>query len=102
MVFGPGALVLVWSLLFVSVVQGALVNRTIDDWFGDSQSSQRPVFSPTGDTWKDEQCVGCAINPDTSKAFQGTYTAATYGKGGNPISVTMDFEGAWIALEGMY
>jgi hypothetical protein len=92
MVFGPGALLLCFSLLFC-VVQGAIVNRTIDDWFGDSETGTRPVFLPTGNTWKDEQCTDCAINPDTGKAFQGTYTAATFGKGNDPISITMDFEG---------
>ncbi|KAH6902734.1 hypothetical protein BKA70DRAFT_1304390 [Coprinopsis sp. MPI-PUGE-AT-0042] len=95
MVPGPVALLLLFSLLFCTT-QGAIVNRTIDDWFGDSETGVRPVFLPTGNTWKDEQCTDCAINPDTGRAFQGTYTAATYGKDGDPISITMDFEGTAI------
>lgn len=80
---------------FLPLVTAATVNRTIDDSFGDSQTGQTVVYSPsTGGTWKDENCVGCAIAPDTSQTFDGTYTAATYNPGMGSMGITMQFTGA--------
>ncbi|KAF9065715.1 hypothetical protein BDP27DRAFT_1154044, partial [Rhodocollybia butyracea] len=67
----------------------------IDDGFGDSVTGQKPVFLPTTPgIWANQDCTGCSIQPPTSDAFDGTYTAATY----HPttisnISITFDFIG---------
>ncbi|KAJ3745054.1 hypothetical protein DFH05DRAFT_1115011 [Lentinula detonsa] len=89
----PGAL---FFLTFLSnlcaVVVGTAANRSIDDTLGDSVTGQRPIFLPaTSGVWEDETC--CALQPPTSSAFSGTYTAATYNSGLKNISITFDFTG---------
>ncbi|PPQ88330.1 LOW QUALITY PROTEIN: hypothetical protein CVT25_012441 [Psilocybe cyanescens] len=95
---GPGALFFLYFLGFgpLLVVAG-IVNRTIDDSFGDSQTGLQVTYLPTtSGVWKDETCIGCAINADTSQTFKGTYTAATYAPSLNSISITMKFNGTAI------
>lgn len=96
---GPGALLLLLLFGFgpLFVIAG-IVNRTIDDTFGDSQTGLGVAYLPTtAGVWKDELCVDCAIKPDTSQTFKGTYTAATYAPSLNRISITMKFNGALIS-----
>ncbi|KAF8891361.1 hypothetical protein BD779DRAFT_1670977 [Infundibulicybe gibba] len=93
----PGALVFVYTLLLFQVTLGAITNRTIDDTLGDSVSHVRPVYSPSqGGIWEDATCKGCRIAPDASKAFQGTWTAATYNPGLKAISIDLAFKGTAI------
>ncbi|EFI28295.1 hypothetical protein CC1G_13824 [Coprinopsis cinerea okayama7 len=97
MVLGPCFQFLSLFLVIFSslgVADAQIVNRTIDDWFGDSQTNVRPRFLPTTTgVWKDETCRDCAINPDTSRAFRGTYHAATYSPELGSMSIEMSFEG---------
>jgi len=87
----PGALVL---FNFFRGTLGDPVNRTIDDSRGDSVTNQKPTFLPvTKGVWEDQTCAGCAIQPDKSLAFDGTWIAATYNAGLGNISVTFDFKG---------
>ncbi|KAF8998269.1 hypothetical protein BDQ17DRAFT_1428557 [Cyathus striatus] len=79
-----------------SFTLAGIVNRTIDDSFGDSQTSQKPLYLPRAGVWDDQTCKTCAINPDPSKAFMKTYTAATYSPDINNISISMGFEGTAI------
>ena len=71
------------------------VNRTIDDSYGDSQTGQLVVYLPEVDIpWHNQTCGGCAIRPDVSQVFMGTYTAATYHPGRPPnMNITMQFNG---------
>ncbi|PFH51669.1 hypothetical protein AMATHDRAFT_58420 [Amanita thiersii Skay4041] len=74
-----------------------LVNRTIDDSLGDSETGFRPIFRPvTPGVWEDQTCKSCFIQPDRRKAFDGTWTAATYNSGLKNISVTLEFPGVAI------
>jgi len=96
---GTGSLFLFLLAWFLSPVTAALVNRTIDDTFGDSTTGVKVIYSPQDDsTWKDQTCVGCAIRPPTAKAFRGTYTAATYNPDIKDFSITMDFTGELFSL----
>ncbi|KAJ4487574.1 hypothetical protein J3R30DRAFT_3429333 [Lentinula aciculospora] len=95
----PGALFFLTSFTNVAVVGGTAVNRSIDDTLGDSVTGKRPMFLPTLlGTWEDETCAGCALQPPTSSAFRGTYTAATYNPGLKNISITFDFAGTAIYI----
>ncbi|KAE9396740.1 hypothetical protein BT96DRAFT_884472 [Gymnopus androsaceus JB14] len=78
-----------------AVVRSTAVNRSIDDTLGDSVTGQKPVFLPsTPGVWANNtQCGGCGLQPPTSSAFDGTYTAATYNPGLENISITFDFTG---------
>ena len=76
----------IFILLPISLCFAAGTNRTIDDGLGDVitglQVEYLPLNSPnnTGEPfWKHEdQCNGCAILPDRTKAFDETWTATTY------------------------
>lgn len=88
-------LILLLGVVFVLNVVLAATNRTIDDTLGDSVTGSRPKYSPVPGVWEDATCKGCAIQPDPSLAFDGTWTAATY----NPnisTSIELNFKGTAI------
>ncbi|KAF8197599.1 hypothetical protein BJ912DRAFT_953983 [Pholiota molesta] len=86
---GPGALSwLVFAWLLPSLVFAGVVNRTIDDSFGDSQTGLQVTYQPGGGC--------CAIKPDVAQAFKGTYNAATYNPGLGSVNITMQFNGTAI------
>ncbi|KAL0946546.1 hypothetical protein HGRIS_012751 [Hohenbuehelia grisea] len=92
-----------WSWLFYLVFlrfsSAASTNRTIDDTNGDSITGIKPVYLPTTTgVWKNAGCGHCAVTPDKLKAFQGTWTSATYNPGLNNISVNFNFEGTAIYI----
>jgi hypothetical protein len=79
--------------LALSMPRAALVNRTIDDTFGDSVTGQTPVYLPTT-PWAGPSCTTCAIVPNKSLAFDGTWTAATYNPNlFNNMNITFSFTG---------
>ena len=84
------------SLLLATVTlsSAVLVNRTIDDQFGDPITSTYPVYSPVGDWQQGATCSDCAIKPDVSKAFDGTWHDSTFYPGSTPKSVSVTFNGA--------
>ncbi|KAJ3550094.1 hypothetical protein NMY22_g632 [Coprinellus aureogranulatus] len=91
------ALQVLACLVRLQVAWAAVVNRTIDDTFGDSETRRLPLYLPSiGEVWKGPECVGCAINPDTSKAFKNSYQAATYAPDSGKISITLTFNGTAI------
>ncbi|KAF5386633.1 hypothetical protein D9615_001527 [Tricholomella constricta] len=70
-----------------------VVNRTIDDYFGDPATGKAPIYAPPA-VWAGPECQGCAINPDPKQAFNGTWTAATYQqKFEHGISIHLSFKG---------
>ncbi|KAJ7651124.1 hypothetical protein FB45DRAFT_889739 [Roridomyces roridus] len=72
-----------------------LTNRTIDDTNGDNVTGVVPTYTPSS-SWAGPSCQGCAILPDTSKVFDGTYHAATYGPDLGSLAISMDFTGVAI------
>ena len=86
----PFLIPFLWNL---QLVLAGIVNRTIDDGFGDSDTLRPVTYFPTSYAWQNATCkaIGC-LSPDVSKAFNGTYTAATYFPPGS-ISITMKFNG---------
>ena len=90
----PGALFLILFLWNFQLVLAGIVNRTIDDGFGDSDTLRKVTYLPTtSSVWQNASCTGCSIRPDTSRAFKGTYTAATYNPQLGSMSITMKFNG---------
>ncbi|KAF5386634.1 hypothetical protein D9615_001525 [Tricholomella constricta] len=74
-----------------------VTNRTIDDTTGDVVTGARPVYLPTTSfTWEDATCKRCAITPDPSQAFKGTWTAATYKPELVSMSIELSFRGTAI------
>ncbi|KAF8891355.1 hypothetical protein BD779DRAFT_1514735 [Infundibulicybe gibba] len=57
-----------------------------------SRELGRPVYLPNG-PWKPGACGGCRIQPNPSKAFQGTWTSATFHPELKNISITFGFRG---------
>ena len=75
-----------------------LVNRTIDDKFGDSISQVTPLYLPSNVRWdQGNTCLGCLINHtfvDVSRAFDGTWHDSTYSGIGYPEHfLTFNFTG---------
>lgn len=91
MLADPGALFLI-LLAFLQLVQGALVTRTIDSRYGDSETGEMPVYVPS--RWTDENCPDCMLKPDKSQAFRGTWAETTYVPATGPVSITFRFIGA--------
>jgi hypothetical protein len=79
---------------FFRTACSAATNRTIDDTYGDSVTGEKPVYSPsTPHTWDNASCAGCLVKPDNTKAFNGTWTAATYNPGLQSMSIDLKFKG---------
>ena len=91
----PGALFLIFFLWNLPLVLAGIVNRTIDDQFGDSDTFRQVTYlSTTSDVWRNQSCGGCPIQPDIARAFKGTYTAAfTNNTQLGSMSITMKFNG---------
>lgn len=90
---GPSFISLILFIV-VRAVAAAQINRTIDDTIGDVLTGTKPIYAPsTSGVWEDNTCTGCALQPDRTKAFQGTWTAATYNPGLGSMSVTLSFKG---------
>ena len=70
-----------------------LVNRTIDDQFGDPIAGTYPTYSPAEDWQPGANCSDCSIRPDVTKAFDGTWHDSTYYPGDAPRTVTVTFSG---------
>ena len=75
------------SLAWCCVLSQTLSNHTIDDTFGDLLTSTGPIYvlSNVG-VWKDAGCGDCAIISDTSEAFKGAWTLATYNRDRNSFA----------------
>lgn len=68
------------------------INRTIDDTYGDSITGLQVVYSG----WNTGQlCPGCAVQPDASATFEGSWHDTTSWNGDAPPSATMRFNGAY-------
>ncbi|KAF9064553.1 hypothetical protein BDP27DRAFT_1230366 [Rhodocollybia butyracea] len=96
-------------LLFIACVgdqlslASQLVNRTIDDTYGDSSTGLMVQYTPSsnslgGPYWvNNEQCNttagSCAITPSTNFAFDHTWTQTTYFPNVHNISVGFSFSG---------
>ncbi|EPT00117.1 hypothetical protein FOMPIDRAFT_1123161 [Fomitopsis schrenkii] len=71
------------------------INRTIDDTYGDSITGLQVVYSG----WNTGQlCPGCAVQPDASATFEGSWHDTTSWNGDAPPSATMRFNGTavWV------
>jgi hypothetical protein len=80
-------------ITLLTLSSAVLVNRTIDDQYGDPITSTFPVYSPIGDWQQGANCSDCAIKPDVSKAFDGTWHDSTFYPGSTPKSVSVTFNG---------
>ncbi|KIJ96144.1 hypothetical protein K443DRAFT_107695 [Laccaria amethystina LaAM-08-1] len=80
-------------LTLLTLSSAVLVNRTIDDEYGDPITSTFPVYSPIGDWQQGANCSDCAIKPDVSKAFDGTWHDSTFYPDSTPKSVSVTFNG---------
>ena len=66
--------------LLVSTTRASLVNKTIDDTYCNPITGRTPVYLPNG-RWNGQNRSGCAIDPNASLPFDGTWSAATYHSG---------------------
>ncbi|KAH8827331.1 hypothetical protein DL96DRAFT_1606317 [Flagelloscypha sp. PMI_526] len=80
--------------LVFRLVWGATKKVTIDDSIG----SGTPTYTPSTGQWEDQNCADCWLTPDKAKAFQGSWTAATYNPGKGPMYFDLTFEGTGIEI----
>ena len=76
-----------------------IVNRTINEKLGDLNTLWQVTYLLTTlNVWHNVTCrgLGCLVHLDTSRAFKGTYTTATYNPQLGFISITMKFNSKWI------
>jgi hypothetical protein len=95
--------IMIFFLLFHSLILGCAINSTIDNSFGDSQTGQLVTDLPSNSTWDNETCVGCALQPDINLAFDKTYTDATWTPTSNgTMSITMKLNGKFLSPVKLY
>ena len=89
------ALVLLHFLLNILGEFGlaALVNQTIDDYFGDPITGTFPIYSPANLWQQGNGCTTCVVRPDVSIPFDGTWHDSTYFVGNGTRSVSVTFTG---------
>ncbi|KAM6500171.1 hypothetical protein JOM56_003185 [Amanita muscaria] len=88
------------TLLFlftIAVCRAVLVNRTIDNIFGDPVTDFVPIYQPQ-DMWKTCPGAMCGLRLDKAKAFDGTWNFANYEPmpGWANVTVTLQFTGVAI------
>lgn len=86
-----------WILLWTTCVAGGLVNRTIDDQFGDSSTGFHPSYSPDDGWAQGAQCTSCHLNAasivDVTQTYDYTWHDSTYIVGGPEHTITFGFNG---------
>ncbi|KAK0454155.1 uncharacterized protein EV420DRAFT_1311059 [Desarmillaria tabescens] len=93
-------------LLQQTLVEGELINHTIDDTLGDESTGVQVDYSPAGQSsngntlvWRNaSQCSDCAIVPDRSFAMNGTWTGATYYSSLENTTAGLTFHGSAIYI----
>ncbi|KAF8077621.1 hypothetical protein FPV67DRAFT_3831 [Lyophyllum atratum] len=79
-------------------VDAVATNRTIDDTLGDSATGAKPIYLPSGN-WDGPSCDShCTIRPSSDRAFDNTYSAATYVPGGGARTAQFSFKGTDIYI----
>jgi hypothetical protein len=81
-------------LLLVRSVTASLMNRTIDDQYGDSVTKLLPSYSPFAGWSQGANCSTCGAQPNTGQAFSGTWHDSThYPSDTEPRIVSLLFNG---------
>ncbi|EPT00090.1 hypothetical protein FOMPIDRAFT_1123150 [Fomitopsis schrenkii] len=87
---------LVYFTLQWLLVSASATNRTIDDTYGDPVTQFQVAYTAN---WNPGQsCTGCAVQPDPSQAFDGTWhdTTSNNPNSTSPHSATLKFNGTAI------
>jgi hypothetical protein len=82
-------------------VFGVLVNRTIDDQFGDPTTGVMPTYHPEANWTQVTNCSGCWAKLDRTLLFNGTCHDSTYFPGvgdQTPHTMTFSFYGSAIYI----
>lgn len=77
-------------------VSATLVNRTIDDFFGDSITGAVPTYLPDSKWAQGNICSSCNINSkivDVDRVHNGTWHDSTYYPTHSPSTITTSFTG---------
>ncbi|TCD69456.1 hypothetical protein EIP91_007582 [Steccherinum ochraceum] len=72
-----------------------IVNRTIDDQFGDEVTGLQVTYTPAALWAQGNGCSGCASHPNSSLVFNETWHDGTYtpSHGDDPLSFAFKFNG---------
>ncbi|KAF8343333.1 hypothetical protein F5887DRAFT_1075891 [Amanita rubescens] len=100
MLVGPTVFNLLSFILLICITNAILVNISIDDRYGDHTTGQIPVYQPNN-IWTHSPCdadVYCITSPNTTLAFDQTWSAAFYTPGHGPVFITFPFTGVslWV------
>lgn len=94
------------TLLFLFVLAGhplaSLVNRTIDDEYGDSITGLKPIYFPQDQWAQGANCSNCTSEPLSDLAFDSTWHVSTYFVNRmEPPSIAFSFTGmfqSWVSF----
>ncbi|KAH9912312.1 uncharacterized protein BXZ73DRAFT_107513 [Epithele typhae] len=100
---------MLFALLVVLVAvlgdcQAREVNRTIDDYYGDSVTGVVPIYKPTAEWADGNTCDACYVNSsnvDISKVFKGTWHDSTWypvNTGERSITLTFNGTAVWVYM----
>ncbi|TFK47778.1 hypothetical protein OE88DRAFT_741004 [Heliocybe sulcata] len=86
------------SLLYcISAAGATLMNRTIDDQYGDEGSGVLPTYSPPSVWYQGNNCTSCIIQPDPNQAYMKTWHQATrQSSSDDPPVISLSFSGTAI------
>lgn len=87
--------------LYLRFASGKLVVKAIDN--SQFSGEEASVEYYPGIEWNDQNCPECYINPDPSKAHDGTWRESTYRRvNGWPVGLKIHFEGMWTTGVGTF
>ncbi|EJD01916.1 uncharacterized protein FOMMEDRAFT_147086 [Fomitiporia mediterranea MF3/22] len=85
--------VLFLPLLATLLPSAAARNITVDDTYGDEVTGAKPVYSPA-DVWNPGPgCSTCAIKPDATQAYNGTWHDSTRPPNAPAYTIEIGFSG---------
>ncbi|KAK7029884.1 hypothetical protein R3P38DRAFT_3353741 [Favolaschia claudopus] len=103
MIIHPALIIALYALLQVPRCLSTLLNRSIDDFNGDTVTGQIPIFAPP-DLWNivvDSNCSSCFVKPVASETFDRTWHDTTARDNTIVYSVTLRFTGTAVYFFGI-
>lgn len=87
-----GSFLTTFCLLSSRTASAKIINRTIDDYYGDSVTGLQPVYDQ-GEWNYGPTCSKCTARPEPADTFMSSWHDSTTSPANDIISVTLNFTG---------